>query len=82
MAPFIARLGTHACKVLPTELTLGGAREAPVGQSGQARKQAIAGAYTVFWLLAERPLWVKTGSPAWASECRLLGAKRTSISGG
>ncbi len=27
------------------------------------------------------PLWVKTGSPAWASECPLLGVKQTSISG-
>ena len=23
------------------------------------------------------PLWVKSGSPAWASECPLLGVKRT-----
>ncbi len=27
-------------------------------------------------------LWVKTGSPAWASECPLLGVEQTSISGG
>ncbi len=27
------------------------------------------------------PLWGKTGSPAWASECPLLGVKRKSISG-
>ncbi len=26
------------------------------------------------------PLWVKTGSPAWASECPLLGVEQTSIS--
>jgi hypothetical protein len=28
----------------------------------------------------ECPGWVKTGSPAWASECLLLGYKRKSIS--
>ncbi len=28
------------------------------------------------------PLWVNSGSPAWASECPLLGAKQKSISGG
>ena len=27
-------------------------------------------------------LWVKTGSPAWASECPVLGGKRKSNSGG
>ncbi len=26
-------------------------------------------------------LWVKSGSPAWASECPLLGEEQTSISG-
>ena len=30
----------------------------------------------------ESPLWVNNGSPARASECPLLGAKQTSISGG
>ncbi len=28
------------------------------------------------------PLWVKSGSPAWASECPVLGVKQTSYSGG
>ena len=30
---------------------------------------------------SECPSWVTSGSPAWASECPLLGVKRTSISG-
>ena len=28
------------------------------------------------------PLWVSSGSPAWASECPVLGVERKSISGG
>ncbi len=41
------------------------------------RKSLVSGAPKGTAHRARLPLWVTSGSPAWASECPLLGAKRT-----
>ncbi|MCZ6586634.1 MAG: hypothetical protein O7B24_01650, partial [Alphaproteobacteria bacterium] len=59
-----------------------GRRAQPLITLGDAAALANSAFQGAVYDCRESPLWVKNGSPAWASECPLLGVQRTSILGG